>query len=75
MTSLRKRKPIVCQAIRTRARLSRLEDLAWDQMPAVGREFGSLDFDRLMEEDFRDQAGVFDPNLKSLFFREPGSRQ
>lgn len=75
MTSLRKRKPIVCQAIRTRNRLSRLEDLAWDQIPAVGREFGSPDFDRLMEEDFRDQTGVFDPNLKSLFPREAGSSQ
>ena len=27
------------------------KDLAWDSMPAVGREFGSHDFDRLMDED------------------------
>lgn len=73
MTSLRKRKSMVCHAIRARNRLSRLEDLAWDQMPAVGREFGSPDFDRLMVEDFRNQTGVFDPNLKRLFSRAPGS--
>ena len=27
------------------------EDLAWDSMAPVGREFGSPDFDRLMDED------------------------
>ena len=27
------------------------EDLAWDSMTPVGREFGSPDFDRLMDED------------------------
>jgi len=27
------------------------EDLAWDTMAPVGREFGSPDFDRLMDED------------------------
>lgn len=36
-------------------------------MPAIGREFGSPDFDRLMAEDQRDGVGVFDPALKALF--------
>ena len=27
------------------------QDVAWDNMVPVGREFGSPDFDRLMEED------------------------
>jgi hypothetical protein len=40
---------------------SELEDRIWDQMPAVGREFGSPDFERLMEEDYRLGRGVFDP--------------
>lgn len=35
----------------------------WDRMPAVGREFGSPDFDRLMEEDYRLHQGIFDPAL------------
>lgn len=39
------------------------EARAWDRMPAVGREFGSPDFDRLMEEDFHRRQGVFDPTL------------
>ena len=43
-----------------------LEDQLWDRMPAVGREFGSPDFDRLMEEDFRLGRGVFDPELVSV---------
>jgi len=50
-----------------------LEDQIWDRMPAVGREFGSPDFDRLMEEDFRQRRGVFDPALASaLAARHPG---
>jgi len=28
----------------------------WDQMPPVGREFGSPDFERLMAEDQRDEV-------------------
>ncbi|TXI88796.1 MAG: hypothetical protein E6Q40_03220 [Cupriavidus sp.] len=43
-----------------------LEDQMWDQMPAVGREFGNPDFDRLMEEDFRLGQGVFNPALVSI---------
>jgi hypothetical protein len=42
----------------------KLEDRLWDRMPAVGREFGSQDFERLMEEDRRLGAGVFDPELR-----------
>jgi hypothetical protein len=29
-------------------------------MRPVGREFGSADFDRLMEDDYRNGRGVFD---------------
>lgn len=42
----------------------------WDRMPAVGREFGSPDFERLMAEDQRDGSGDFDPMLKSPFPKE-----
>jgi addiction module HigA family antidote len=38
----------------------------WDRMPPVGREFGSPDFERLMEEDHRNRVGVFDPALKGF---------
>jgi len=44
-----------------------LEDHLWDQMPAMGREFGSPDFDRLMEEDYRLGRGVFDPAVRQAF--------
>jgi hypothetical protein len=43
--------------------MSSSEEQLWEQMAAVGREFGSPDFDRLMEEDFRHSRGVFDPEL------------
>lgn len=46
-----------------RRALFELEARAWDRMPAVGREFGSPDFERLMEEDFHRRRGVFDPTL------------
>jgi hypothetical protein len=35
-----------------------------DRMPAVGREFGSPDFERLMAEDHRLGQGVFAPALR-----------
>lgn len=38
------------------------EDKAWVNMAPVGREFGSPDFERLMEED----AKAFEANLSSL---------
>lgn len=41
--------------------LFELEAHAWDRMQAVGREFGSPDFDRLMEQDFHRRRGIFDP--------------
>lgn len=33
----------------------------WDRMAPVGREFGSPDFERLMEEDLKNLEGVFAP--------------
>ena len=63
MTSLRKRKAAVGRAILRREARCSLEDRLWDRMPAVGREFGSPDFERLMEEDYRNGVGVFDPAL------------
>jgi hypothetical protein len=63
MTSMRKRKLAVSQALLRRNWLCPHEDRLWDRMPAVGREFGSPDFERLMDEDWRARAGVFDPAL------------
>lgn len=57
------------------------EDITWDCMAPVGREFGSPDFERLMQEDFDKQAGVFAPpdlpvqerdSLKGMFIAPPG---
>lgn len=67
MTSLRKRKLAVSRALLRRNWLNPLEDRLWDRMPAVGREFGSPDFERLMEEDHRAGVGVFDPALADGF--------
>jgi hypothetical protein len=66
MTSQRKRRIRLNRRIGIllkRRLVSSLEEQMWDRMPAVGREFGSPDFDRLMEEDFRQGRGVFDPAL------------
>lgn len=63
-TSQRKRRARLNRKIGVmvkRRALFELEARAWDRMPAVGREFGSPDFDRLMEEDFHRRRGVFDP--------------
>lgn len=46
-----------------------LEDRLGDRMPPVGREFGSPDFERLMEEDYRAKVGVFDPAIKHAFVK------
>lgn len=63
MTSLRKRKSRAMRSLRRRRWLAaEREALLWDQMPPVGREFGSPDFERLMEEDYRSGVGVFDPS-------------
>lgn len=67
MTSMRKRKAIVCRALRGQSICSEVEDRLWDRMQPVGREFGSPDFERLMDEDFRNEVGVFDPVLKDKF--------
>lgn len=69
MVPLRRREAAICRELLDRNLHRRLEDLAWDQMAPVGREFGSLDFDQLMEEDFRNRAGVFDSKLKGLLRR------
>ncbi|MCE4555582.1 hypothetical protein [Pelomonas cellulosilytica] len=70
MTSLRKQRArIHCihRDLIQRRMASMLEDQLWDRMPAVGREFGSPDFDRLMEEDYRLGRGVFDPAIRQAF--------
>jgi hypothetical protein len=41
-----------------------LEDALWDRMTPVGPEFGSPDFERLMEEDRQNGVGVFDPAVR-----------
>lgn len=64
MTSLRKKKAIISRAM---AQRRPFEDRLWDQMRPVGREFGSPDFERLMDEDRRNGVGVFDPALKDIF--------
>jgi hypothetical protein len=70
MTSLRKQRARIHRIHRdliARRMASMLEDQLWDRMPAVGREFGSPDFDRLMEEDYRLGRGVFDPAIRQAF--------
>ncbi|HEY4084136.1 MAG TPA: hypothetical protein VGM81_25900 [Burkholderiaceae bacterium] len=67
MTTLRKRKEAIIQALLHRNRYSSLEDRQWDQMRPVGREFGSPDFERLMDEDRRNGVGIFDPAQKGRF--------
>jgi hypothetical protein len=37
-----------------------------DSMTPVGREFGSPDYDRLMQEDFDNKTGVFNSDLAEL---------
>lgn len=68
MPSMRKRKSMNrrCSSAARIRDLDR-ELLLWDRMPPVGREFGSPDFERLMAEDHREMAGVFDPELKRQF--------
>lgn len=70
MTSLRKRRAKIhrIQLVTRRRRvIGLLEDQMWDQMPAIGREFGSPDFERLMEEDYRLGRGVFDSAVLQAF--------
>ena len=70
MTSQRKRKRRTNFNTRTgvllrQSLVNSLEHEMWDRIPAVGREFGSPDFERLMDEDYRSGSGVFDPALKA----------
>ena len=51
---------------RLRQRDSQAEDRLWDSMAPVGREFGSPDFERLMEDDHRLRQGAFDPTARLL---------
>lgn len=37
------------------------EDIAWDCMAPIGGEFGSPDYERLMQEDSAKRGGVFTP--------------
>jgi hypothetical protein len=70
MTSPRKQRARIqrIQQVISRRRLeSALEDQWWDRIPAVGLEFGSLDFERLMKEDSRLGRGVFDPEVRRAF--------
>lgn len=64
MTSQRKQRGRVYRLMRERGVDGGLEDRLWDRMPAVGREFGSPDFERLMEEYHRLGVGVFDPAVR-----------
>ena len=67
MTSLRKRKAAISRALIGRSMHSRFQDRVWNQMRSVGREFGSPDFERLMDEDHRNGVGIFDPVLAQDF--------
>jgi hypothetical protein len=60
-------------AMLKRQKLAELEAPAADQMPAVGREFSSPDFDRLLEEDFQLRGGVLDP-APAMLGAAPSSR-
>ncbi len=74
MPSLRKRRAEICDAL-LRLNVARaLEDLLWDRMAPIGREFGSPNFDRLMEEDYRDGCGHVDPSLMARFRLGIGGR-
>ena len=68
MTSPRKQRARIHQAHQATASPADVrQDQLWDRMPAVGREFGSPDFERLMEEDHRLRRGVFDPAVRQAF--------
>ena len=56
MTSLRKLKTTVGRTLLARTLHRALEDRLWDEMRAIGHEFGSPDFDRLMDEDCRNET-------------------
>ncbi|WP_166651929.1 hypothetical protein [Roseateles toxinivorans] len=66
---MRKRKIALCRSLLGRIASGADEDWLWDNMRPVGREFGSPDFERLMDKDRRNGVGVFDPELKGRFLR------
>lgn len=63
----KRRSTIAKQRIKQRSESFDHELRLWDAMPPIGREFGSPDFERLMDEDAQAGVGVFDPALKLLF--------
>jgi|SRR6185369_138368 len=65
MTSVRKRKAAIGRALLRQSSQSSLDDALWDR--PIGREFGSPDFELLMEQDRRNGVGVFDPALKGMY--------
>ena len=67
MTSPRKQRTRIFRLMRQRWLDAEREQELWDRMPPVGREFGSPDFERLMEEDYRAGVGVFDPAVLRAF--------
>jgi hypothetical protein len=66
MTSQRKRKAAICGAMHRRALPRSRENQVCVDVAPVGREFGSPDFDRLMDEDHRNRVGVFAPLSRDL---------
>lgn len=42
------------------------EDIAWDSRAPVGGEFGSPDYERLMQEDSDKREGIFSPTDSSV---------
>lgn len=76
MPSQRKRRSIVNRHLPMQRTKSFDQGLRLrDEMQPVGREFGSPDFERLMDEDARAGVGVFDPALKLQSTKTPGLRR
>ena len=74
MTSPRKQRARVQsmhQVMCSRRLATAREDKLWGRMSAVGREFGSPDFERLMAEDHQFGRGVFDPAVRHAFRATP----
>jgi len=65
MTSIRKRKAAICRLRLERSSRVAVHERFQDETRAVGREFGSAEFDRLMDEDHRNGVGVFHPSFKA----------
>ncbi len=65
MTSLRRRKSRTLRSmLYGRSRDADLEDRLWDQMSPVGHEFGSPDFERLLEREHFNEDDVIDAILE-----------